>query len=125
MHVKTGDTIVVITGKEKGLKGKVLKVLKEKNRVVVEGRNIVKRHMKPNPLIGREGGIIEKEASIHASNVLLFSEKLGRGVRVQRRYVGADGSLFATRVEAVKTFDTAPKSVAKVRYCVKTGERFE
>lgn len=125
MHVKTGDMVVLISGKEKGLKGRVLKVLREKNRVVVEGRNLIKRHLKPNPLIGREGGIIEREASIHASNVLLYSEKAGKGVRVQRRYVGADGSLFATREEAAKSFDTAPARIQKVRFSAQTGERFE
>ena len=125
MHVKTGDLVVVISGKEKGLKGKVLQVLKEKNRVVVEGRNMIKRHMKPNPLIGREGGIIEKEASIHASNVLLYSEKLDGPVRVQRRFVGSEGSLFATKAEATSSFPTPPAKVAKVRYSPKSGERFE
>lgn len=125
MHVKTGDMVVIISGKEKGLKGKVLKVLRKENRVVIEGRNLVKRHLKPNPLIGREGGVIEKEASIHASNVLLYSEKLDGPVRVQRKYVGSDGSLFATKAEAVKTFDTAPAHIEKVRFSPKSGERFE
>ena len=92
--------------------------------MVVEGRNLVKRHRKPNPLIGREGGIIEQEAPIHASNVLLFSEKKQGPVRVQRRYVGSDGSLFATKPEALKTYAQAPEHVEKVRYCPETGERF-
>jgi large subunit ribosomal protein L24 len=60
MHVKKGDTVVVIAGKERGMKGQVLKVLRDDDKVVVEGRNLVKRHHKPNPLIGREGGIIER-----------------------------------------------------------------
>jgi large subunit ribosomal protein L24 len=124
MHVKKNDLVIIIAGKEKGEKGRVIRVLPAENRVVVEGRNLVKRHRKPNPLIGREGGIIEQEAPIHASNVLLFSEKKQGPVRVQRRYVGSDGSLFATKPEALKTFAQAPAHVEKVRYCPETGERF-
>lgn len=125
MHVKSGDTVILLSGKEKGLKGKVLKVIPEKSRVIVEGRNLVKRHQKPNPLIGQEGGIIEREAPIHSSNVLMFSEKAGRGVRTQRRYVGADGSLFASKAEAAGTYDNTPNRIPKVRYAPKTGERWE
>lgn len=125
MHVKKGDLVMVISGKERGAKGRVLQVLPAEERVIVEGRNLVKRHTKPNPYIGREGGIVEKEAPIHASNVLLYSEKLGRGVRTQKRYVGQDGSLFATRDEAAKTFDAPQAKIAKIRYAPKTGERFD
>lgn len=133
MHIKTGDTVVVIAGKERGMKGRVLKVMNKKDQVVVEGRNLVNRHQKPNPLIGRDGGIIEKEAPIHVSNVMLWSERkknaageeVGGGVRVQMRYVGSDGSLFATKQEALKTYDAEPRRVPKVRYAPKTGERFE
>jgi large subunit ribosomal protein L24 len=73
VHVRTGDEVVVITGKDKGKQGKVKKVLPKTNRVVVEGVNMVKRHTKPsakNP----QGGIIEMEAPIHASNVMLLSK---------------------------------------------------
>ena len=125
MHVKKDDLVVVISGKERGLKGRILKVLPRENRVVVEGRNLVKRHLKPNPLIGRAGGIVEKEAPIHASNVLLYSEKADGPVRTQRWFVGEDGTLFATLKEAKATYAEPPKKVAKVRYCPKTGERFD
>ena len=73
MKLKKNDIVKVITGKYKGQKGRVIKIIKDKNRVVVEGINNVKKHTKPsqeNP----QGGIIEKEASIHCSNVL-FMEK--------------------------------------------------
>ena len=73
MKIKKNDIVKVITGKYKGQKGRVIKIIKDKNRVVVEGINNVKKHTKPsqeNP----QGGIIEKEASIHCSNVL-FMEK--------------------------------------------------
>ena len=133
MHVKKGDMVVVIAGKERGMKGQVLKVLRKEDKVIVEGRNLVKRHHKPNPLIGREGGIIEREAPIHASNVMLYSDKkkdragnvVGGPVRVQSRYVGSDGSLFATANEALRTYESAPTRLPKVRYAPKTGERFE
>ena len=133
MHIKKGDTVVVIAGKERGMKGVVLKVLRKDDKVIDEGRNLVKRHHKPNPLIGREGGIIEREAPIHISNVMLYSEKkkdregnvVGGPVRVQSRYVGSDGSLFATQSEALSTYQSAPARLPKVRYAPKTGERFE
>ena len=133
MHIKKGDTVVVIAGKERGMKGVVLKVLRKDDKVIVEGRNLVKRHHKPNTLIGREGGIIEREAPIHISNVMLYSEKkkdregnvVGGPVRVQSRDVGWDGSLFATQSEALSTYQSAPARLPKVRYAPKTGERFE
>lgn len=125
MHVKTGDMVVLIAGKERGEKGRILKVLPRENRVIVEGRNIIKRHMKPNPLIGREGGIIEREAPIHASNVALYSEKLEGPVRAQKRFVGADEQLYVDRQAAIQTFEEPPAQLKKVRYCPKTEEIFE
>lgn len=125
MHVKTGDMVVVISGKERGLKGRILRVLPEKNRVVVEGRNLVKKHRKPNPLIGRDGGIVEQEAAIHVSNVLLYSEKEDGPVRTQSRYVGGDGNLFDNAKDALASFDAKPERLKKVRFAPKTGERFE
>ena len=71
IKIKTGDNVKVITGNSKGSEGKVLKIVSEKNRLIVEGVNMVKKHMKPsaqNP----QGGIIEKEAFIHVSNVSLL-----------------------------------------------------
>lgn len=81
MHVKKGDTVVVIAGKDKGKKGKVLQVLPKKNRVIVEGVNMVIKHQKPNPQL-QQGGRIEQEAAIHASNVMLWDKKANQGVRV-------------------------------------------
>tara|TARA_B100000029_G_scaffold516813_1_gene634920 strand:- start:101363 stop:101587 length:225 start_codon:yes stop_codon:yes gene_type:complete len=73
MHVKKGDTVVILTGATRGKTGKVLKVLPEKNRVIVEGLNFVTRHTRPtqtNP----QGGRLEKEAPMHASNVKVIAE---------------------------------------------------
>src|SRR5262245_28467669 len=81
-HVHRGETVVVIAGKEKGKRGKVLRFLSKKDRVVVERLNMVKRHTKPsqkNP----NGGIVEKEGSIHISNVALWSEKQKRAIKVK------------------------------------------
>lgn len=69
VHVKSGDDVVVITGKDKGKEGKVKKVLPKTGRVVVEGVNMVKKHTKPGPR-NMQGGIMEMEAPLHASNVM-------------------------------------------------------
>ncbi|ABW18065.1 50S ribosomal protein L24 [Alkaliphilus oremlandii] len=81
MHVKKGDTVVVITGKDKGKKGKVLQVLPKKNRVIVEGVAMVTKHQKPNQQM-QQGGRIEQEAAIDASNVMIWDKKANQGVRV-------------------------------------------
>ena len=73
-NLKRDDEVVVISGSEKGKRGKILAVFPSKNTVVVEGLNIVKRHTKANEQAGVEGGIIDKEAPIHASNVMLASK---------------------------------------------------
>ena len=70
--IRRDDDVVVITGKDKGRRGKVLKV-RDDNRLVIAGVNLVKKHQKPNPMMGRQGGIVEKEAPLHVSNVALFN----------------------------------------------------
>ena len=73
MHrIRKGDQVVVLTGKDRGKRGTVLRVL-ENDRVVVENVNVVKRHTRPNPMRGAQGGIVEKEMPIHVSNVALFN----------------------------------------------------
>jgi len=81
MHVKKGDEVIVISGKDKGKRGRVLAVYPKKNRVLVEGVNVVKKHMRPSPKNPR-GGIIEIEAPIHASKVLPVDPKTGKPTRV-------------------------------------------
>ena len=81
MHVKKGDTVVVIAGKDRGKTGKILTAMPKNNRVVVEGVNIVIKHQKPTQQV-QQGGRIEQEGSIHVSNVMLYSEKDKKGVRV-------------------------------------------
>ena len=74
MHLRKGDQVIVIAGKEKGKRGRVLRLLTEKNRVVIERVNMVKRHTKPTQRNPR-GGILEKEGSVEASNVALWCGK--------------------------------------------------
>ena len=81
MKLKKGDQVVVIAGKEKGKTGTVTKVSPATNRVVVAGINMIKKATKPNPQTNEGGGIIEKEASLHASNVMILDPKTGKGSR--------------------------------------------
>lgn len=80
--IRRDDEVVVLAGKDKGKQGKVLKVLIADNRVIVEGVNLVKKHTKPNPQLGVAGGIVEKEASIHVSNVAIVNPATGKADRV-------------------------------------------
>ncbi len=86
--IRKNDNVVVITGRDRGKRGRVLRVLPDKNRLVVEGVNFVKRHTKPNPSQNVKGGIVEREASMHASNVQLVCPECGAPTRVGRRVLG-------------------------------------
>ncbi len=99
-RIKKDDKVKVIAGKEKGKMGKVLKVLRDKDRLIIENVNFVKRHTKPGGQT-RQGGIIEKEASVHWSNVMLMCNKCINPVRIKLQRL-EDGS--------------------KVRMCRKCGE---
>ena len=79
-RIKKGDQVIVTAGKDKGKKGEVVRMLGEK--VVVSNINVVKRHTKPNPQAGQPGGVVEREAPIHISNVMLFNPATGKGERV-------------------------------------------
>jgi len=83
-HIKKGDAVVVISGEYKGQKGKVLEVLREKERAIVEGVNMVKKHTKPNAT-HPQGGIIEQEAAIHISNLLIADPKDGKPSKIGRK----------------------------------------
>jgi large subunit ribosomal protein L24 len=86
--IRKNDNVVVTTGKDSGKRGRVLKVLPAKNRLIVEGVNIIKRHTRPNPQRNIKGGIVEREASVHASNVQLVCPECGKMTRVGRRVLG-------------------------------------
>jgi large subunit ribosomal protein L24 len=100
--IRKNDQVIVSTGKEKGKKGKIVHIMKERGRAVVEKLNMTKRHQKPTAKM-RQGGIVEKESSIHLSNLMLYCSKCGKGSRAA---VSAD------------------KSGKKVRSCVRCKESF-
>ncbi len=81
LGIKKEDTVVVITGREKGKKGRVLSVMPSKSKLIIEKVNIIKRHMKPSRKYA-QGGIIEKEAPVHISNVMLVCPKCGKPTRI-------------------------------------------
>jgi large subunit ribosomal protein L24 len=96
MKIRKGDTVQIIAGREKGKTGKILRIDEEKNRVWVERLNMVKRHQKPSQL-HRQGGIIEKEAPLHISNVMFYDEKSAKGTRVGYRMDGDNKVRFSKR----------------------------
>ena len=79
--IKKGDDVIILTGRDKGKRGSVLRVIDDK-RIIVENCNMVKKHVKPNPNTGEAGGIVDKELSIHISNVAIFNPASGKGERV-------------------------------------------
>jgi large subunit ribosomal protein L24 len=99
-HIKKNDLVMVINGREKGKSGRVLKVLPEKEKVLIEKINFVKRHSRPHGK-QRQGGILEKEAPLHISNVMLLCEKCNKPIRIGHRLL-EDGK--------------------KARFCRKCGE---
>lgn len=102
IHVRKNDTVVVVSGKDKGKTGEVLKVSPKNGKVIVQGVNIVKKHQKPNRA-NAQGGIIEKEGAIYSSKVMLYCNKCKNATRISNRIL-EDGS--------------------KVRVCKKCGETF-
>ena len=83
--IRRNDTVAVTTGKDRGKRGRVLKVLTEKNRLLVEGVNLIKRHTRPNPAKNVKGGVVTREASLHASNVQLVCPECGERTRIGRK----------------------------------------
>ena len=82
IRLRKNDLVEVIAGKDKGKRGKVLQVIREKNRVIVQGVNFIKRHTRPNPQRNIKGGIAEREASIHVSNVMIVSPDDDKRTRI-------------------------------------------
>ena len=106
-RIKTDDEVIVISGKDRGKRGKVLRVEPKKNRLFVEGLNIIKRHQRPRQVAGAQrsetvGGVIEKEGPIHISNVMLIDPKAGKPTRI------------GTEIEDGKRFRVAKRSGTKV-----------
>ena len=86
--IRKNDSVVVITGKDRGKRGRVLQLVPAKNRLIVEGVNIVKRHTRPNPRQNVKGGVVEREAPLHASNVQIVCPECGAPTRIGRRLLG-------------------------------------
>lgn len=103
LHIKKGDTVMVIAGDDLGSKGRVLEIIRKSERAIVEGVNVIKKHTKPNAK-HPQGGIVEKELSIHISNLMLVDPKTGKPTRIGRK-LNESGKL--------------------VRYSKKTGEEIK
>ena len=103
-HVKKGDTVEVIAGRDKGKRGKILHVLKSQNRVIVEKIHMMKRHTKPTQT-NQQGGIIEREGKIHISNVMPVDPKSGKPSRVKRRRL-EDGTRVRVTQRSGELLDT-------------------
>ena len=102
MHkIRKGDQVVVTTGREKGKRGTVLRVLEK--TVLVEGVNRVKKHQRPNPMKGQTGGIIDREMPIDVSNVMLVNPATGKGDRVGFKFLEAQGDAPARKVRFFKS----------------------
>lgn len=95
MQLKRNDTVLVLTGKDAGKQGKVLKVFEGAQRAIVEKVNFVKKHTRPNPGKGIQGGIAEREASVHVSNLMVVCPECGKPTRVRRRKL-EDGTRVRT-----------------------------
>ena len=102
MKLKVGDKVVVISGKDKGKEGKIIKTLKAENRVVVEGVNVVKKHIKPNGQTA--GSINEMEAPIHASNVMIVDPKTNKPTRIGHS-VNKDGKKIRVTKKSNSSLD--------------------
>ena len=83
--IRKNDNVVVTTGKDRGKRGRVVRLVPEKNRLVVEGVNVMKRHTKPNPQKNVKGGVMEREAPLHASNVQIVCPECGKPTRIGKK----------------------------------------
>jgi len=108
IKIKRNDNVIVIAGKSKGKTGRVLRVIVDKQRVLVEGAGMIKKHVKPNPQAGKQGGIIEQEAPIHISNVMLVDSE-GKGTRIGFQVEGEK----KTRIARTNGGAIAEKAAAK------------
>ena len=106
-RIRQGDKVMIIAAKDAGKVGKVLKILRKHDRVVVEKANVAKRHMRANPYTQQPGGIVEKEMPIHISNVMVVCTACAQATRVGYREIEADGK------------------TKKVRFCKKCNEVME
>ena len=119
LGIRKGDEVMIVAGKDKGSRAKVLKVYPDKGRLEVEGYNIAKRHTKPTTA-SPQGGIISKTAPMDVSNVMLWCGECDKPVRSGARWVGSEGSVHKTPQLAWGSFDDKPQGKGradKVRVC--------
>jgi large subunit ribosomal protein L24 len=110
VRIKTQDEVVVIAGRDRGKRGRVLRVIPDKNRVVVEGVNVVTRHLRRRTDNPQAGGRVQRPAPIHVSNVALWSAADGRGVRVRMKGEGREKTRVSAKSgEAIRAGGKAPK----------------
>ena len=103
VRIKKNDTVLVRAGKDRGKRGRVLQVLPDKSRVVVEGVGIIKRHTRPNPQRNIKGGIAEREGSVHASNVMVVASENNKRSRVGSKVV--DGKRVRVAIKTGEVLD--------------------
>ncbi len=101
--IKKGDEVVVLAGKDKGKRGVVVKVIEERDRIIVENVNMVKRHTKGNPMQGTAGGIVEKEMPVHISNIAIWNPVSNKGDRIGFKHLedGRKVRIFRSTSEVV------------------------
>jgi len=99
MKIKKGDTVEVVAGKDSGKRGRVLVVDRDRERLVIEGVNMIKRHTRPNPQKNVKGGIVEREASIHVSNVMVLSPDSGQRSRIGFRILDDGRKVRVAKVD--------------------------
>ena len=99
MKIKKGDTVEVVAGKDRGKKGRVLVVDRDRERLVIEGVNMIKRHTRPNPQKNVKGGIVEREAPIHVSNVMVLSPDSGQRSKVGYRILDDGRKVRVAKVD--------------------------
>ena len=99
MKIKKGDTVEIISGKDAGKQGRVLVVDRSRERLVIEGVNMIKRHTRPNPQKNIKGGVVEREAPIHASNVMVISPDSGKRSRIGFRVLDDGRKVRVAKVD--------------------------
>jgi large subunit ribosomal protein L24 len=109
--IRKGDQVIVLTGRDKGKRGTVLSRVDEE-RIVVEGVNVVKKHVKPNPMKGTTGGVVDKTLSIHQSNVAIFNAATGKADRVGIKLLSdADKQSRKTKENGVRVFRSSGEEI--------------
>jgi large subunit ribosomal protein L24 len=123
MKIKANDEVVVLAGRDRGKRGKVLRVVLKKDRVVVEGVNIITRHLKRRPQSPQAGGRVQRPAPIHVSNVALWSAADGKGVRVRMKGEGREKlRISAKSGEVIRAGGKSQKSEKKSNEKGKAGK---